>query len=550
MTTSPRIPWWMACAMAGAGGLMLAVWLAPRQDLPVIPRPAADRDVLRIAYAQMVVVDPHRWYFPTPAQNQLILGLWEPLIECDPESGQPMPAAAESWHWSEDRLTLTVKLRATGRWSNGDPVTAGDFVRSWRRLVGHDMAGAIVLYPVQGAEAVNRGTAAPDTLGVEAVDALTLRIRLAAVRSTFVAELADPMLVPLHVTTPAVLAEDRSWREPAALVTNGAFRLIRASKDGFRLGVSRHYRNHPAVRLAGVEFIRADTASMARLLVAVGRADLTHLSPGVPPEGWPTGRAVTEATELSLLISSLDLNVTRGPLRDVRVRRALALAVDRSEPITGEDAGRFVPAYSWVPDMPGRAGMALFREDAAEARRLLAEAGYPGGRDFPVLILPVNPRRDNYPFLQAWTDRWFRELGVRTYLAYEPSDKRTSRVRSGNFDVAFNGVIATVPDAGDLLGIFAHPERFNAPHWMNPVNTQLMAEANRKAGAERLELLEAFERHVMAEVPTIPMLFERRRTLLAGEVEGWYADPLGRQALKRLALAPLVPPTLGGEEGL
>src|SRR5262245_20309103 len=111
MTTSPRIPWWMAFAMTGAGVLMLAVFLAPRHDLPVLARPEADRDALRIASAAPMALDPQRWFYPVPTQNQLILGLWEPLIECDPETGQPQPAAAESWRWSDDRLTLTVKLR-------------------------------------------------------------------------------------------------------------------------------------------------------------------------------------------------------------------------------------------------------------------------------------------------------------------------------------------------------------------------------------------------------------------------------------------------------
>lgn len=526
--------------MTGAGVLMLAVFLAPRHDLPVLPRPAADRDVLRVAVAAPVMVDPHRWSYPVPAQYQLILSLWEPLIECDPETGQPQPAAAESWRWSDDRLTLTVKLRPDGRWSNGEPVTARDFVRSWRRLIRLNPDGGSVLLPLKNAEHITQHAEADvTTLGVEAVDDLTLRIQLAAVRSTFVAELADPLLVPLHETNSTVLETGLHWRDPAKLVTNGAFRLTRADKEGFRLGVSAHYRGRASVRLRGVEFIRADSAAMARLLVAVGRADLANPPSGSEPTGLPTARCVTEATEMSLLISSLDLNMTRGPLRDVRVRRALSLAVNRAGAIPAEDSDRLVPAYSWVPDMPGRPSLSVMHENAAEARRLLAEAGYPGGRDFPVLVLPVNPRRDKIAYLQAWTEQWHRELGVRTYLAYEMPESRMKRLNAGNFDVAFNGLIATVPDAGDLLSIFAYPERFNMTHWRNPEITRLMVAANQKAGQERLELLESFERRILDDVPTIPMLFERRRTLLSVEVAGWYADPLGRQALKRLAIEPL-----------
>lgn len=540
MTTSPRIPWWTVFALSGAGVLMLAVFLAPRNDLPVLPRPAADRDVLRVAYIQLLTPDPHVWTFPLPAHNQFILSLWEPLIECDPETGQPQPAAAASWRWSDDRLTLDVRLRPDGRWSNGDPVTAHDFVRGWRRLIRQDLDCAAVLFPLRNAEAIHRGEL-PDVsqLGVEALDDLTLRIHLTAVRSTFVAELADPLLVPLHATTPAVLQEKVLTKNPSRLVTNGAFRLVRADAEGFRMEVSSNYHDRGGVRLRGVEFLRADGPATARLLVAVGRADIANPPNRGRPTGLPTRRCVTEETEMSMTITSLDLNITRGPLRDVRVRRALALAVNRAAAIDESDADRLVPAYSWVPDMPGRPSLALMREDAAEARRLLAEAGYPGGKGFPVLILPVNPRRENYAHLQAWTERWYRELGVRTYLSFDLPDKRKHRVNHGEFDVMMGGLIATVPDAGDLLGIFANPERFNAPHWANPEYTRLMGEANRQSGLARLALLEQLERGVMDDVPTIPMLFERRRTLLAVEVEGWYADPLGRQNLKRLAITPL-----------
>jgi oligopeptide transport system substrate-binding protein len=242
---------------------------------------------------------------------------------------------------------------------------------------------------------------------------------------------------------------------------------------------------------------------------------------------------------MAMVITAMDLNVTRGPLTDPRVRRALALAMDRAGSIRESDVDRLVPAYSWVPDMPGRPGLSLLKENAAEARRLLAEAGYPGGRGFPVLIMPMSVRDPNYGYWQAWTERWFRELGIRTYLAFQTEDERKRCMKTGDYDVYPSGLIATVPDAGDMLGSFALPEIYGGTRWINPEIKRLMAEANNTTGLERLQRLERIERTAMDAVPTIPMMFERRRTLLSVEVEGWYADPLGRQALKRLALRPL-----------
>src|SRR4051812_22148936 len=157
MTATSRVHWWATLAMSGVGALLLMVFLGPRQALPVLPRPPGDENVLRIAYSQPLQIDPHRRSLPMSAKNQLVLGLWEPLIECDPETGQPQPAAAESWEWSADRLVLSLKLRANGRWSNGDRVTAHDFVRGWRRLLQQDAAVATVLYPLKNAEAFNTG---------------------------------------------------------------------------------------------------------------------------------------------------------------------------------------------------------------------------------------------------------------------------------------------------------------------------------------------------------------------------------------------------------
>src|SRR5688572_20439625 len=247
MTTSSRAHWWATLALSGLVVAMLCAFLGPRRSLAVMPRSAEDQQVLRVAYVQNLQLDPHRRSFPFPVQNQFILSLWEPLIECDPETGQPLPAAAESWVWSADRRTLTLKLRADGRWSNGDRVVAEDFVRAWRRLLRQGMDVAGVLFPLKNARAFHEGKAKPEDVGVEVVDDSTLRLILAEVRSTLVTELADPLLVPLHASTEAILKDGRFLRDPQAVVSNGAFQLTRASKDGFRVAISRRYRDHGAV---------------------------------------------------------------------------------------------------------------------------------------------------------------------------------------------------------------------------------------------------------------------------------------------------------------
>jgi oligopeptide transport system substrate-binding protein len=536
MTTTPRLHWWISLALLPLGGLMAMVILGPRQSLPVKPRPPDEADVLRVAYAQKLLPDPHQRTFPVSAHNHFILCLWEPLVECDPATGEPQPAAAASWSWSPDRLALTLKLRPDARWSNGDPVTAQDFVRGWRRLLRQRMDVAKTLFPLKNAEAFHLQTLQdPEQVGVRAVDPLTLRLDLAQVRSTLVAELADPLLAPLHRDGAQSLAGDAYVNDPESLVTNGPFRLREANGTGYRLQASPYYHGRAEVRLSGVRFIRANT-SVAPLLLAAGVVDV--VSPTLGEERpLPTNRPVRKETELVLSVNSIAFNVTRGPLRDVRVRQALALALDRAGTIARFNPGRMTPAWSWVPDMPGRPGLGLLREDGDEARRLLAEAGYPAGRGFPILDMPLPlwARSDPYPV--DWAERWYRELGVRTHLIYEPAAVRAERMTpAGDYDVLYGNLIATVPDAGDLLSGFLWPAEYSETKWLDKEFVRLMDEANRQTGTDRLRLLEKAERRAMEAVPAVPMMFEQRQALLAAEVQGWYADPLARQSLKRLRL--------------
>ena len=537
MSKNFRFHGWTSIVLLAVCGMMGAVFHEPKKALAARPRRSEERGILRVAYTQRLLPDPH-WRQPPLAQyNQLMLSLWEPLIECDPATSQPRPAAAEGWSWSPDRLTLTLQLRRDARWSNGDPVTAHDFVRGWLRLLHQKMDVAVTLFALKNAEAYTQGKLKDvKEVGLQAVDDYTLKLTLNQPRATLVVELADPLLSPLHVTSEKVLASQAYLTTPAALVTNGPFRLAWANDDGFRLEASPYYRDFADVRLAGISFVRAGNPSLAQLLVAAGAADLFAPTPYGESREAPTDRQIRLESELELTVSSLDFNVTREPLRNVRVRQALALALHRAEPIKKYDPGHMVAAWSWVPSMPGRAGLTLLKEDATEARRLLAEAGYPGGRGFPVLRLALPLWMYSDPFPSAWSEQWFRELGVKTYIAYESPAQRAARMKTGDYDVLCNSLIATVPDASDLLGIFLWPAEFSGTKWSDKEVAALLAEANTKTGEEHFAALAKAERRIMAAVPSVPVMFERRQTMVAAEVQGWYPDPLARQALKRLWL--------------
>jgi oligopeptide transport system substrate-binding protein len=547
MTTTSRFHWWISLALLIFGGVLGLAFLAPREPLPVLARTERNENVLRIVYTQSLRPDPHVRLFPLSTYNLFVQSLWEPLVECDPHTGEPAPAAAASWSWSDNHRVLTLQLRPEARWSNGDPVTAHDFVRAWLRLLRSRIDLAYTLFPIKNAEAYHRGARDKSELvGLRAVDDLTLRIELDQPRTTLVAELADPMLAPLHASTEAVLENKTFQQNPAALVTNGPFRLTKGNADGYLLAASPTYHEHAAVRLAGVQFIRANNPSIGALLVAAGTADLLPSMNFASERIWPTRRAMSIESELVLGVVATYFNVTRGPLRDLRVRQALALAVNREDMIEESDRSRLVPAWSWVPDMPGRPGLSLFTEDAKEARRLLAEAGYPGGKGFPVLRMCLPLWMEGNPYPAACSERWFKELGIRVYVAYEGPSARNQRLNAGDYDIIYGALAATVPDPADLLTIFSMPAEYSETKWRDDETIRLLAAANHKVGNERLALVEQAERRAMAGAAAVPLMFERRHTLRSAEVRGWYTDPLARQSPKRLWLDLPLPPAFHG----
>jgi len=524
--------------LLGTGALLAVIFYGRQSGLAVQPRTPEDSRVLRVAFVQNLLPDPHRWSLPFPTYNHFTLSLWEPLVECDPATGQPRPAAAESWNLSADGLVVTLKLRPDARWNNGERVTAQDFVRSWRRLLRQDGGMAQTLYILKNGEDFNMGRITdPRAVGVRAVDELTLRVELAQPRLNVVAELANPLLVPLHATDGNVLDDAAYFRDPRRLITNGPFRLVAAGIDGYRLEPCEFFHGRDGVRLNGVRFVRAGSLWLARLMLAAGVVDL--VSPSINPGGsaLPTNRAISARNELVLAVTSIDFNVTRGPLRDLRVRQALALALNRADAIRRFGQGRFVPAWSWVPGMPGRKGLTLLQEDAKEARRLLAEAGYPGGKGFPVLNMALTTLSSGDPFPPAWTESWFENLGVRTHISYETMEARDRRMTSGDYDVIYGTLIATVPDIADLMSGFTWAPEYSNTKWVDPEMTTLLTRANALAGPERMAVLEQAERRLMAAVPSVPVIFTRRAALMAAELQGWYEDPLGRQSIQRLWLA-------------
>jgi len=462
-----------------------------------------------------------------PDEFFIIRALSEGLVSPSPDGGAPLPAAAERWAISPDGLTYTFHLRAAARWSNGEPVTAQDFVDSYHRLLTPATAAtkASLFFLVKNAEAFYRGTLADfAAVGFRARDALTLDVTLAQPAPQFLAYAASGPWIPINPRAVARFGQD--WTRPGHFVGNGPFTLVewRAHQ---RIVVRRRadYWDAAHVLLAELQFLAFDNGDAEERAFRAGQVDVTmavpvtKLAPYAREQPAVLRRVPLHETRY------LALNTRRAPLDDVRVRRALALALDRDALVGHVLQGGQTPARHFVPEqLSGFASRAALREDAAEARGLLAAAGFPGGVGFPRLELTG---WDKTPILEAVQAMWRKELGIEVAIATRDARVHAVALQEGRYDLGFIAAIPEVADAADLLADFATGAPRNYPQWSDARYDALLAEAARTGdAAQRLALLAAAEARLTEECPVVPLYFNAKNFLLRPAVRGWQEDAL------------------------
>lgn len=443
-----------------------------------------------------------------PDEFFIIRALGEGLLTPNPDGGAPLPGVAEKWEISPDGLTYTFHLRANAKWSNGDPVTAANFEALIRRATAADSRApkAQLFSMVQAAQSAN---------------SRTLVITLKQAVADF------PAIVASGPWIPASLATD---------VGNGPF-ILTEWKPNQHIIVRKnpHYWDAANVKLDGIRFLAFDSGDTEERAFRAGQVDVTM---SVPFSKLVPYRKDQPALIRSVPLSEtryLALNVTRPPLNDPRVRRALALALDRMALVekvvlSGEPAFNFVPAGlgGYTPD-------AKIKADAAEARRLLAEAGFPGGRGFPKLELATWPVSSAQ--LEAIQQMWHRELGIEIAIAQREARTHLASLASGDYALAFMTAIPDYDGASDLFTQFTADHPLNYPHWRNAEFDRLVAAAGALAEpAARNTAYQKAEALLLAEMPVIPLYFNAQNFLVTPRVKNWRADRLWTRFYRGLSL--------------
>jgi oligopeptide transport system substrate-binding protein len=353
----------------------------------------------------------------------IIMALMEGLAQYHPETCEAAPATAERWEISADQRTWTFHLRRDARWSNGDPVTAKDFAWAYRRMLNPALGAeyASMLFVLRNAEAYYNGKEKDfAAVGVEARDDHTLVLTLAQPVAYLDKLVCHAAWYPLHPNTVTRFGGETTrgsaWTKPGNYVGNGPFLLDEwVPNKLIRVRRSPTYWDHATVWLNDVVFYPIDSTDAEERMFRAGQL---HVTASIPIEKIAVYKndpalAPLLRQETNLATYVYRFNTTRPPFNDVRVRQALAFAIDRQRIVERVAKGGQTPAQSLTPpNTAGFTAQSRVPHDPERARQLLAEAGFPGGRGFPAFEILFNTNEGHRQIAEAIQQMWRTELGV------------------------------------------------------------------------------------------------------------------------------------------
>jgi ABC-type oligopeptide transport system substrate-binding subunit len=474
-----------------------------------------------------------------------VRALFEGLTDYDPQTLAPVPAVAKRWESSADGRVWTFYLREDAKWSNGENVTASDFVRSWQRTlkIGPLAPHTELLANIEGAtvksvppKPTKNSTAnkpAPHTaFGAEAVGDHVLRVRLLEGDNNFPALVAHPVFRPVKVSGP----ETTRRLEAHEIVSNGAFLFSGADNDRVLLEPSKTYWDGASVSLQRVAFVSSANAEQALAAYRNGEVDAVTNAPFEPValkllSGYEDFRRSTFGA-----LTYYSFNIAKEPFDDVRVREALAIAIDRErvsrEQLGGatEPAGKFLPpAMSGEKPVVDKAEM--LEQDIARARSLLAEAGFPDGEGFPVIRLLINRNDQQRVVAQAISAMWNSALSIQTEIVIKNWDEYEAAIRAGEYEVVRRGMVMQTTDEMTNMKMLFERDLTPAPL---PVATPSET-AKENAQPSKIASISS-EDQALKELRAVPIYFASSFALVKPYVTGFDGNVLDAPSLKRTKL--------------
>lgn len=479
-------------------------------------------------------------------ESKIIGALMEGLVADDPKSDDALPpGAALSWEHNEAMTEWTFHLRPDGKWSDGTPVTASDYVFSYQRMLHPEFIAPYVemLYFIDQAEAFNKGEIDDFTkVGVWAEDDFTLKLRLRE-PVPYLPSLTRHytwFAVPRHIILIHGKMTDRftPWALPGNFVGNGPFRL-KSWEFHKAIEVDRnpHYWDKENVGLNGIRFLPIENPYTEARAFLAGQLHSSYTLPSDFIDSVAAKQPEFLRQEPYVGTVFMRLNTTRKGLDDPRVRRALSLAIDRKA-ITEHVLEGYFPATSLTPKMGQYEPEKVLGFDPDAARKLLADAGYPDGKDFPRFSILISrpAARASTEAIQAM---WREHLNIIVDIQNKDWGSYITAQQTLDFDIASAGWIGDYLDPTTFLLMWTKGNGNNNTGWGSEAYEKLLDEAAHQSdNTRRLEIFRQAERLLMEEQPIIPTAFYSRNYLHRPEVKGWYPLLLDNHPYKSIRLEP------------
>lgn len=463
-------------------------------------------------------------------ESKIITSLFEGLVADHPSQDDAAPpGAAASWTHNAEMTEWTFNLQPEGKWSDGAPVTAHDFVFAYHRLLHPDFAGpyAEMLYFLVNAEDYNKGKITDfSQVGVTAVDDFTLRVKLRE-PVPYLPSLTRHYTwfpVPRHVVLQHGKMTDRftKWSTLDHLVGNGPFKITQwRFHDFIEVRRNPHFWNAAQVGLNGIRFYPIENYYSETRAFLAGQLHTTYQLPPDLLRAMKKDEPAYLRQDPYVGTIFIRLNTTRPALTDPRVRQALSLALDRDQ-ISEHILEGFSPTVSLTPKMGAYVPEPKLTFDPEKARKLLAEAGFPDGEGFPVFSLLI-ARPSARAVAEAMQAMWNKHLNIRINIQNKDWGSYVTAQQSLNFDMAYAGWVGDYLDPTTFLNMWTTGNGNNNTGWSDPRFEELLREAALKSDpGERFALFRQAEAMLMDSQPILPIVHYTRNYLLRPEVKGWH----------------------------
>ncbi len=482
--------------------------------------------------AEPASLDPHA--VEGVPEHRIYMALFEGLTIPDPKTNRALPGIAESWSFSKDYKTITFKLRKA-TWSDGVEITADTVVKSWLRKMDPKNAFQYADLPagyIEGGMDYLSGKAGPEAVKIRAVDKSTFEVKLVGA-TPFFPDMACHYafaIVPMH----AIEKFGNEWVKAENWVSNGPF-VLSAYKPQESVVVTKNpkYWDAKNVVLKKVTFIANEDLNVGYNLYKSGAADWINAVPSELVNEIKLRKDFHVAPQYGSYYYIL--NVTHKPLDDARVRKALAMGFDKKALVEQVTLGGQIPANTFVPPSTGYPSPKGFSFDAETARKLLAEAGYPGGKGFPSFSILYNTSSNHKKIAEFIQAQWKTNLGVDvTLVNQEWGTYLDTRSQSHAFDIARAGWIADYLDPSTFSDMWVTGGTQNDGLYSNKKYDDLIAKAKITSGAERMKNLGDAETILIdQDMAIMPVYFYVTQNMIdLTKWDGWYSNPMDEHLWK------------------